>query len=938
MASGGRDSANQDPNAYFTIHHDGQTLTHQEYINLMAFSHQNAARQAPLPIFSIRHCGDLLSHEEYIKMMNEAHRENTAREKEKILTHREYIDLIQKHIYDQMPAHQLGAPSATSAVLPRLDKEITLEDGSIFDTELGTVRAPTTGADNHEEDSGPDVVVEDSDHNDSSFSVDNLLLTGAAALENTDQFSPIASLAETTLIARNTPTPTQTAGNRTSTPTAVDVPLPESENEDTGHNPDRPGDADNNNLPSHADGNFLQAPIDGVNHIIRNRVDAPLVKRIIIAILYNGSAKHIIPTIRRAEEYIELFFLIPSGVSKPLTTGFYVNLHSTDDRALSIARTCYLLPRDDAYRNILPWLATLPNILNEAVNGITTPTAMALSDEDLARFAAHHAEEFYEAAIADGEKPDLCEIVTKHLTQVYPLIYKEGDTDQAVPLFKIVYLGRDHIPETYQTEMILQNVPEIVICNKVQLHPPYIIPNLKTFQTPNHRGYLNEIKLRISTAFATTGKPLSMIANAFRQGQFLTYLGRNPAHVDHHDPDAQITHQDIDLAPWKENDVYAESIRRHGVLWETTLRQLTNISTSLELTWPDLDTLGSSNRIYETVHKKTPFLIREWDPASLICDINRTHEGRLTPRVLCLAPEDQRLPQMDGISMDWNANFTIGVHKEMTWPGWTHEIRRTGQYIKRLSPGESRHHPIRVLRAGHTNWDLLIAHRDSVPFNFNKLSLHTGHIGYRPGQAVCDPNDIEGYEYMAEADRFIAAGPPNTIPQVQVLPGEKMMLKRCGLCFWIYGRTIMCIPCGHTFCSLCLGLTSLVTVDKMVCLYCWRIPEKVRGKPPNSLKHPPTPTSLPKPFSLIVSWDHQPGEMRLHLPGQEPVMHKTLAAHYDYRFKVIITPTTCHRHTPLLTHTAGVLEEETHVHQHGELGHRTEVLPHQGQEQRLHRR
>ena len=71
MASGGRDSANQDPDAYFTIHHDGQTLTHQEYINLMSFSHQNAARQAPLPIFSIRHCGDLLSHEKYIKMMRE---------------------------------------------------------------------------------------------------------------------------------------------------------------------------------------------------------------------------------------------------------------------------------------------------------------------------------------------------------------------------------------------------------------------------------------------------------------------------------------------------------------------------------------------------------------------------------------------------------------------------------------------------------------------------------------------------------------------------------------------------------------------------------------------------------------------------------------------------------------------------------------------------
>ena len=55
----------------------------------------------------------------------------------------------------------------------------------------------------------------------------------------------------------------------------------------------------------------------------------------------------------------------------------------------------------------------------------------------------------------------------------------------------------------------------------------------------------------------------------------------------------------------------------------------------------------------------------------------------------------------------------------------------------------------------------------------------------------------------------------------------------------------MAQKCGHTICSKCLGLTCLITVDRYICLACWRVPRDV-----------------------MTSWYHNPGEMRLHLEGQ----------------------------------------------------------------------
>ena len=125
-------------------------------------------------------------------------------------------------------------------------------------------------------------------------------------------------------------------------------------------------------------------------------------------------------------------------------------------------------------------------------------------------------------------------------------------------------------------------------------------------------------------------------------------------------------------------------------------------------------------------------------------------------------------------------------------------------------------------------------------------------------QLAANPHRVEDEDYLQKS--FIVGGPWNAIPDTRALVSTELNLKRCGLCQWVYGRTVRCHPCGHLVCTVCLGLTALVTVDRMICLFCWTVPQHVH-----------------------LSWEHQNGEMRLHLQGPEVVTKISLAAHYHSR-------------------------------------------------------
>ena len=601
--------------------------------------------------------------------------------------------------------------------------------------------------------------------------------------------------------------------------------MPSNTDDDDEEDSDHPEDE----LPEFPDGNYLQPYVEGVPTIIRKNADQSFVKRIILITLYNGEANDIAPTVLRAKEYMDMFFVIPGRSPKPITTAFCINLSTVDNRALSIARTAFLLHRDADYADIRKWLGDLQPNLNLAVKGIAHPAALILNDEDICRFIAQHSREWYNNATHE-ERQDLAAIVDKHLTGVFPLTFFPGETEACVPLFKLIYLGDEHVPPKYKKLLKLQDRPTRLDEQGVHTDPTEVIPHMATYNAQTHARLKKQIRLHLATIIRVTGQPLNIIAQHFRYGEFLTYRARKPDEVDEQDPDNDIVLFDLDNAPWGELDAYGMALETYGNNWQADIIKENNITLAEELEIPITDYYTDSNRIYTTRFKRVSYKIRQWDPASRICDFMESVTGRLTPRRLCMQPEDMRIAQLECLTMNWDNEFEMAQHDELQWRGWNHPTRRKGEFIRRMTPDIARHMPIRVLPNGQTPYDVLVAYGDCTPLAFNKFTLHHGELVYQPGQRVSNPHNKSDFQFLEARDVFVAMGPLATIPQTAIFPGRMMMLKRCGLCKWVYGATIQCLPCKHLFCRVCLGLTQLVSVDRIVCLFCWRIPDKVRGK------------------------------------------------------------------------------------------------------------
>ena len=204
-------------------------------------------------------------------------------------------------------------------------------------------------------------------------------------------------------------------------------------------------------------------------------------------------------------------------------------------------------------------------------------------------------------------------------------------------------------------------------------------------------------------------------------------------------------------------------------------------------------------------------------------------------------------------------NWTIatGTRSEIPWPNWTNHIRRRGQYVRALVPDDPRCRAITVLPVGSTKFDVRMAFGNRTPVDFNPWRIPDHQDKMTPGQLVSNPHDMEDRQFLESF--FIAGGPWDALPSSRPITSREMNLKRCGMCQYVYARVVKG-DCGHTICTVCLGLTALITVDRFCCVYCWRIP-----------------------CYLYLSWNHLPGEMRLHLEGPEVVKHRSLAAHYNSR-------------------------------------------------------
>ena len=114
-----------------------------------------------------------------------------------------------------------------------------------------------------------------------------------------------------------------------------------------------------------------------------------------------------------------------------------------------------------------------------------------------------------------------------------------------------------------------------------------------------------------------------------------------------------------------------------------------------------------TNYVYPTDRRGVKYLIRSWDPASLICDQKFNKSTTLYPRVLCMAGREVAQPQTEGLLQQFCGNWKIWDKNktEIPWPGWTSHTRRRGEYIRVLVPGMPRARGICVLPSGSTRYN-----------------------------------------------------------------------------------------------------------------------------------------------------------------------------------------------------------------------------------------
>ena len=271
------------------------------------------------------------------------------------------------------------------------------------------------------------------------------------------------------------------------------------------------------------------------------------------------------------------------------------------------------------------------------------------------------------------------------------------------------------------------------------------------------------------------------------------------------------------------------------------------------------------NKVYEAFYPgtKTTFKVRTIDVRSRLCDplIASTDAINTVP---CL-PADQVRDFTDHIrfndqQLDWNVARDAG--KEIPWPGYTDKVTAAGMWVRGIDPKDLSRSTC-VLGKDRFGENIVPKYANStrVPraFMINQIPWREWQgFAYMP---VANPHDPNEWLYLHKDDFHIASGPLDCLPSTQGKRSRKAVMRRCSLCKWVYLCTVQGDVCSHIICTVCLGLTSLVSVDKYVCLVCWTIPRRV-----------------------TITWDHTPGMQRLHFEAPELVTHRGLAAHYANRF------------------------------------------------------
>ena len=549
-------------------------------------------------------------------------------------------------------------------------------------------------------------------------------------------------------------------------------------------------------------------PDDPANNrlVARYSPDGEIITRAVCAVLLWGPPGQIHATLIRAKSFLEYIGALHVNWRQyALPVDFTVDLTSIETRAYSIAELFAYMAPMAAYRYYKDRIMGFAEHLNRTSTCLSNTTALVMTDDEIKRFLANYGREIRNLAKQLDRERDqlyLLQTVMDLLTKWPTLRLDEEGNKANVPLSDLIYIGGEANPEGLGPYLTgLKDIPTV-------FHGDQEVVNGITSQNirsrkVNQLTLKGDIKRRLSSLFYAENTIISRMVGHFHLDMFFRADGT----PDTDDPEVEVDDRRNKPGSYRIQEKLAAE---HGDRWEWIARGRTN-NPLVPLRF-EQDLYRKSTTTYVVRRGDSQYTIREFDPASLICDQARTDQGRLDPRVICMAPEHIRIRQLADIRVNFNGNYVIPNRREIPWPKWRHEHRKRGHYVRYggIRPGSARSLPVTHYPEAYDKTDYLFAPGDTSPASFNFGRLPRGKSAMNLFQKASSPFHGAGYEYLPEADRFIAGGPLSTIPGNRSFPGKDLSLKRCDLCGHVYGRIVHSVSCGHDICTVCLGLTVLV--------------------------------------------------------------------------------------------------------------------------------
>ena len=409
-----------------------------------------------------------------------------------------------------------------------------------------------------------------------------------------------------------------------------------------------------------------------------------------------------------------------------------------------------------------------------------------MTGKELMEFTALVSHDLY-GLMPVMDESDLPILIRANLTGWVPIHMKEGEDWSNIPLHRLITIPSEYYPDDYDGHT---GIKPCLTVGGVEMDPRTIVA-MNSINTEAADRLREDIKYKLDPLFWDKNNKMWDMANSFPLAVFYDKDG----HI--YNPKEVATVRELLSPPLVRTVVnpiinLKRFLSAYGRKWEAEAHRRTRPDIPL----PDFRKKDQINRastlVYPVTWKTTTYKVKLFDPASLACDPQKAKEGSLYPRVQCLAHRELMEQRTEGLNIKFDGKFEIPKFTEYEWPPWKSDIRKRGQFLRTIRPGDDRTRAICHLPSGSTGLDVRMAYGNSIPVSFNSLWVPANMAVMMQGQHADNPHDLSGAEFLPPTDRFVVGGHLTTIPHTKVYPGSNLSLKRCSMCQVIITVITMC--------------------------------------------------------------------------------------------------------------------------------------------------